>query len=98
MKNAAAQQKQPGVDQNQFEEVLHAGYAAINRGAEPSVDLIESFEGAPAPSGRSSPDRLGSPSGPTCAHRRRPLRAAAGRWSSQSLLSAGADLKLPIRL
>jgi hypothetical protein len=38
------------VDQNQFEEALRAGYAAINRGEEPEVDLIdEGFEGVNLP-------------------------------------------------
>jgi hypothetical protein len=38
------------VDQNQFEEALREGYAAINRGEEPSVDLIdERFEGVNLP-------------------------------------------------
>lgn len=38
------------MDQNQIEEALREGYAALNRGEEPSLDLIdETFEGVNLP-------------------------------------------------
>jgi hypothetical protein len=42
--------KEAGVDQNELDEAFREGYAALNRGEEPSLDLIdERFEGVNLP-------------------------------------------------